>query len=62
MLREKFSYVSDEGFDRKMKKMFLGSGAFYLGGKIFILAILIMSYLSVKFNWDLWQMILNIFR
>ena len=62
MLDEKFSYVSDHGFDGAMKRMCLGSGAVYLGVKIFILAILIMSYLSAKLNWDLWQMILNIFR
>ncbi len=62
MLGERFSYVGDTGFDGRMKKMCLGSGAVYLGVKIFILAILIMSYLSVKFDWDLWQMILNIFR
>lgn len=62
MLDEKFTYLGDTGFDGKMKKMFQGSGAFFLAGEIFILAILILSYVSVKFNLDLWQMILNIFR
>ena len=61
-LDEKFTYVSDNGFDGAMKSMCLGSGAVYLGVKIFILSILIMSYLSVLLNWDFWQMILNIFR
>lgn len=62
MLGEKFYYLGDTGFDGKIKKMFLGSGLFFLIIEIFILIVVIFSYLSVKFNWDLWQMILNIFR
>lgn len=61
-LGEKFSYVSDTGFDGAMKRMCLGSGAVYLGVKIFILVILILSYISVKFNLDLLDLILSIFR
>ena len=62
MLDEKFSYLGDTGFDGRVKKMCLGSGAVFLAVELFILLILILTYLSIKFNLDLWQMILNIFR
>ncbi len=62
MLDEKFTYLGDTGFDGRIKKICLGSGAVFLAVELFILSILILTYLSIKFNLDLWQMILNIFR
>lgn len=62
MLGEKFTYLGDTGFDGRVKKMCLGSGVVFLAVQLFILSILILTYLSIKFNLDLWQMILNIFR
>jgi hypothetical protein len=61
-LNEPFYYLGNTGFDGKMKKIFIGSGAVYLGFLIFVLFILILSYLSLKFDFDVWQFILNIFR
>ncbi len=62
MLDEKFTYLGDTGFDGRIKKICLGSGAVFLAVELFILSILILTYLSIKFNLDLLQMILNIFR
>ncbi len=62
MLDEKFTYLGDTRLDGFFKKICLGSGAVFMAVELFILAILILSYISVKFNLDLWQMILNIFR
>ena len=61
-LGEKFSYVGNTGFDGAMKRTCLGSGAVYLGVKIFVLIILIGSYLSLLYDWDLLDLILSIFR
>ena len=62
MLDEPFSYLGNTGFDGRVKKICLGSGAVFLAVELFILSILILTYLRIKFNLDFWQMILNIFR
>ena len=62
MLDEKFTYLGDTGFDGRVKKMCLGSGVVFLAVELFILIILIGSYLSLLYDWDLLDLILSIFR